>query len=198
MLVKAKFSRQARILKACIVYVGIPLLSVGAAVAAPIPMRFILLPVETVLQKDTVLGPKKAGLLCMPNGKVRWRDISPDDAALTDLVARHLRAAGLKVSSSLETDNVDGTTPLKVTVTDFKVAACARRWGFGDRGTMTGQGTVSMSWSQRGKSNDDLKGLTFETVETFQVDPKQDPNATILSEAIKSSVEAAASHLKAQ
>lgn len=161
------------------------------------PTQFILLPVETVLQKDTVLGSKKAGLLCMPNGKVRWGDVSPDDAALTDLFARNLRNAGLKVSLSQEADKVDGIPGLKVTLTDFKVSACARRWGFGDRGTMTGQGTVAISWSQRVKNNKNPEGSTFETVETFQIDPRQDPNATILSEAIKASAQAAVAYFNA-
>jgi hypothetical protein len=80
----------------------------------------------TPLQK---VGSVKAGLLCLPKGKLRWRDVArPGDHALVGRVEDVLRTGGLRVAP--QPDPLFGDAPpattyrIKATVEDVRLRLC--------------------------------------------------------------------------
>jgi len=75
------------------------LLLVAAAanpnVAPGVPMA---IHIDYKLDPETVIGPVRAGMLCLPNGKLRWRDLRlPGLLDSQALVARALASGGMNV-----------------------------------------------------------------------------------------------------
>jgi hypothetical protein len=92
-----------------------PTYSIAAIEYAPTPLQQV--------------GSIKAGLLCLPKGKLRWRDVArPGDHALVGRVEDVLRQGGLTVAP--QPDPLFGDAPpattyrIKATVTDVALKLC--------------------------------------------------------------------------
>jgi hypothetical protein len=75
------------------------------------------------------VGSVKAGLLCLPKGKLRWRDVArPGDHSLVERVEDVLRKSGLRVAP--QPDPLFGDAPpattyrIKATVIDVALRLC--------------------------------------------------------------------------
>lgn len=75
------------------------------------------------------VGSVKAGLICLPKGKLRWRDVArPAEHALTERVEKVLREGGLNVAA--QPDPLYGDAPpatshrIRVTVETVKLRLC--------------------------------------------------------------------------
>lgn len=98
----------------------------------------------------TRVGSVKAGLLCLPKGRLRWRDVArPADVTLMRLVTAVLEANGLSVASP--PDPVFGDPPpmtryrVRVVVTAMTMRLCVAGLGIGEK-KPSGEGTLSIRW----------------------------------------------------
>ena len=93
------------------------------------PLQYSLAPLEYEIGPLTQVGSVKAGLLCLPKGRLRWRDVArPDDHAVTERIEGVLRGGGLSVAPQpdpLYGDAAPLTTyRIKITVAGAKLKLC--------------------------------------------------------------------------
>jgi hypothetical protein len=96
------------------------------------------------------VGKIQAGLLCLPKGKLRWRDVArPEDEVLAKRLTETLDAAGLLVASRpnpLFGDPVPLTRyRLKVVVERVKLRLCVAGLGIGEK-QPSGEGVAAVRW----------------------------------------------------
>ncbi|WP_311267425.1 hypothetical protein [Sphingobium sp. WCS2017Hpa-17] len=92
---------------------------------------------------NTVVGPVRAGLLCMPNGKLRGRDFLRSQRDFSLLIQRALSERQADPSLARLGD-------LQVDLQRMRVKLCARSWGVfgtGDRKALSGQAEFTFAWS---------------------------------------------------
>lgn len=91
-------------------------------------------------------GKRRAGMLCLPNGKLRVRDFVPSDDDLQRVAERALRDYGHK-GAALTADGVTFEIHLK----SINASLCAHSWGFwgigSNRSELSGKATVTFKWS---------------------------------------------------
>jgi hypothetical protein len=94
---------------------ALPDYSIAAIDYAPTPLQ--------------IVGSVKAGLICLPKGKLRWRDVArPGDHALLERVEKMLRGGGLDVAP--QPDPLYGDAPpatlyrIRVNVEAVKLRLC--------------------------------------------------------------------------
>ena len=107
----------------------------------------------TEFKKGQKIGSKKAGLLCLPNGPVRWgrEDFHLDGHELLEAVRSSLAARGVAAPSSRATAFLgnageEATHLIGVTVTGGRFDLCVPRWGLGDRRGVRGGATLEAKW----------------------------------------------------
>lgn len=132
---------------------------------AELPVNAATYSIATIEYRPTPMeqvGKLQAGILCLPKGKLRWRDVArPDDERLTAALTAQLGKAGLSVAARPDTlfgDPVPLTRyRLKVTVERVKMRLCVPGLGIGEK-QPSGGGMVAVRWQ------------TFDRVERTLVD----------------------------
>lgn len=140
---RARFVRQRCVIAALI----------GAAtpaMAAP-PPRFTASEVEYKLTAETRIGAKRSGLLCMPAGKLLWKEAAPAAGALKAIIAAEAHAAGLDIMIPSDDDFSDAVrTPYRITVTVERVMmnACFPWQGIrvGKQARLAAAGSSGVVW----------------------------------------------------
>ena len=123
-----------------IVAMLLPILSQAAAASAA-PRASIAFPLSDVV------GPVRAGLLCLPNGNLHGRDFLRSDA---DLAVRLQEVMA-------EGDQTDHGT-LTVRLQSLSVSLCAKSWGvmgMGDRKALSGKADFAFAWSTQAEHSPD-------------------------------------------
>jgi len=91
-------------------------------------------------------GKRRAGMLCLPNGKLRVRDFVTSDDELQLVAQRALRHSGTK-GAPLVADGVVFEIHLK----SINANLCAHSWGFwgigSNRSELSGKATVTFAWT---------------------------------------------------
>ncbi len=126
-----------RILIGGVVAMLLPALSQAAlsqaAAASAVPRASIAFPLSDVV------GPVRAGLLCLPNGNLHGRDFLRSDADLS-VRLQDVMAEG---------DQTDlGTLTIRLQALSAKL--CAKSWGvmgIGDRKALSGKAEFAFAWS---------------------------------------------------
>jgi hypothetical protein len=125
----------------------------------------------------TVVGPVRAGLLCMPNGKLRGRDFLRSHKDFPLLIQRAL--------SERQADrSLADIGDLKVDWQMLRVKLCARSWGVfgtGDRKALSGQAEFTFAWSS------DRDSATAKTIARVIIERDKDdaiPAEEIMDEAL--------------
>lgn len=154
-------------------------IAVGLALAAAAPADRVYA-IERIgdrIAPDTEIGKKRAGLACLPNGRVRWSDIGSAGASdRRELVQDALEDAGLPITT------LSGGTPLKRQirlrgiVTDAAVDLCAKNM-LGRPTALSGTARLVMEW--RGENGDDLPLRHISTIERKFEGPKAASLGTI-------------------
>lgn len=115
----------------------------GSAVFSLAPLRYSIEP-----RQD--LGKKRAGMICLPNGSVNFRDLRLPPAEMIGRdVSEMLKSAGLDVSSPDLSGFADQSVPYGIiaTIVGIDLSVCAKRWGLGDASTVKGTAAVTIDWS---------------------------------------------------
>ncbi len=73
-------------------------------------LTYIVAPLRSELSRAAVVGRRRAGLLCAPNGRLRWADLAPDPDRAAVLIADVLREAGVAADLPRD-DRIGGTAP---------------------------------------------------------------------------------------
>jgi hypothetical protein len=123
--------------------------SSGVAKASDAAADYSIAAIEYAPTPLQQVGSVKAGLLCLPKGKLRWRDVArPGDHALVVRVEDVLRKGGLRVAP--QPDPLFGDAPpattyrIKAVVTDVALKLCVAGLGIGNR--PHSQGHVTVRW----------------------------------------------------
>lgn len=118
------------------------------------PVMISVAPIRYDIKSEQKLGPKRAGLICLPNGSLSFRDLRlPPPETTTKTVSDRLIVGGLKVAPLDPTGFADQPTPYRMvaTVVNIGLSVCAKRWGLGDTTSVTGSANVTIQWSIYGR-----------------------------------------------
>ncbi|MFM9978058.1 MAG: hypothetical protein ACKVOP_08450 [Sphingomonadaceae bacterium] len=106
-------------------------------------LEYALTPMEQV-------GRVQAGLLCLPKGKLRWRDVArPPDDVMTRRLERVLRDRGMTVAP--QPDPLFGDLPpptryrIKIVVDALSMRLCVPGLGIGEKAP-SGSGRLTVRW----------------------------------------------------
>jgi hypothetical protein len=91
------------------------------------------------------VGVRKAGLLCLPNGAIQWRDLAArDERWVLQLIDDALAQNGLSI------DRSGGVRPsvvgIRGEIKRIGFRLCARRWALGDGSMLDGDGALQIEW----------------------------------------------------
>ena len=130
--------------------IGFALAAMAAPVGAVEPPEYAIAAIEYAPTPTQVVGSVKAGLLCLPKGKLRWRDVAlPRDTALSDRLADVLRTNGLSVAA--RPDPLYGDAPpvtafrLRVAVESAKLRVC-QAYGISVGQRPSSKGEIAVRW----------------------------------------------------
>jgi hypothetical protein len=127
------------------------LVVMGDAVALAVPVaEYSIAAIEYLPTPFEKVGKVQAGLLCLPKGKLRWRDIArPEDEKLLARLTEVLIAGGLsapKRADRLFADPEPQTTyRLKVVVETVKLRLCVAGLGIGEMQPKS-EGRLTVRW----------------------------------------------------
>lgn len=119
------------------------------------------------------IGSKRAGLLCFPNGALRWGDVARrGDESLIASASAALAASGLSLADppSEIFENRAPPSRFRITgvVTELSASLCAPGWGLGQREAYKGSGRLRIVWSVHEQATRSL--VRTETVDqTFEI-----------------------------
>jgi len=154
-----------------------------AVVVAPDDYSIAALKFE--IPKDAVLGPLRAGLLCLPAGRTRWKDVAlPENATAVASLNRTLAAENLAVETAGDPIFAEPPPPtryrLRVTVVSATLRLCKPGSPVGPQ-TYKGAGTLTVVWETFDRhvrssvvSNQFTVPLVIE-----KSDPKRDADAVL-------------------
>jgi hypothetical protein len=96
------------------------------------------------------VGKVQAGLLCLPKGKLRWRDVArPEDEVLVGRLSKAIADAGLSVSARADPLFADPAPMtryrVKVVVERVKLRLCVAGLGIGEK-QPSGGGDATVRW----------------------------------------------------
>jgi hypothetical protein len=123
----------------------------GDAVALAVPVAgYSIAAIEYLPTPLEKVGKVQAGLLCLPKGKLRWRDVArPEDEKLLARLTAVLAAGGLSAparADRLFADPEPQTTyRLKVVVETVKLRLCVAGLGIGEM-QPKGEGRMTVRW----------------------------------------------------
>jgi hypothetical protein len=146
--------------------------------------------IEYLPKPSERVGKVQAGLICLPKGKIHWRDVErPSEEALAKRLTSTLSLGGLKVgerANPLFADPVPLTHfRIKVLVERFKLRLCIAGLGIGEKKT-SGEGLASIRWETYDRSARTLiDSVTFEV--PILVKAADEANDGIIAEALHES-----------
>lgn len=113
--------------------------------------RFTVSEVEYKLTADTRIGAKRSGLLCLPAGRLLWKEAAPPARALKGMIVAEARVAGLDVVIPSDDDFSDAVrTPYRIKATVERVAmnACIPWRGIrvGEQARLKVAGGIETVW----------------------------------------------------
>lgn len=153
--------------------------------AAVAPQSIVLAHVNHAFNKDSVIGPRRAGLLCLPNGVVRWGDLNGGAKEdLLGMLANRLRTSGAAVKS---VSGAGGEIRLHARIVNLRVKACAKKFGLRRPAALSGGGVIDIEWVQEA----DAKGFDrpLITHADFVFQPNSENAAPILDAAFSASAQ---------
>ncbi|HKR18503.1 MAG TPA: hypothetical protein VJS46_14140, partial [Rhizorhapis sp.] len=96
----------------------------------------------------SVIGRKKAGFLCAPNGKLVWSDIAPPVPAMMNSIMEKV------VLNEIQKNGLDmGNTQITAYVAAVEFSLCAKNWAFGEQDIFKGRGTLAVEWKFTGHNS---------------------------------------------
>lgn len=113
-------------------------------------VRLDLAPLRYEVAQNQKVGEKRAGLLCLPNGSLRFGAfVLPDSEMISATLAKRLAGDGRSVVRPDEAWDDRGTPRYRVfpVITQLNLSGCAKRWGFGDTNRIKGFAQVSIRWT---------------------------------------------------
>lgn len=128
---------------------------VAAAAAPAAKPVYAITRVGSSLGDDEVVGAKRAGLACLPNGAIRWGDVATGGTMdQREIVQDAAEDAGLPVTplGMIRDGGARSVLNLRGAIRAASFSLCARGWGFGgiggvgDRARMSGDATLSVEW----------------------------------------------------
>jgi hypothetical protein len=112
------------------------------------PASFFLSDVRVAVPNEVKLGPKRAGLLCLPNGSIRLGRLNLTGPFLRGAVEEALSKTEISIATN-DSAAMDGTpVPYRLvgTITSVRLSTCATGWGMGDRSSVKGHADVVVNW----------------------------------------------------
>ncbi len=123
------------------------------------------------------VGNVKYGMICLPGGKLRWKDLAiPSSESVTDLIVNRSKAVDDVVSSNVNPWQfaADNTNYLRGTLTDLKMNVCVPYLGIGESRSK-GTGTVRVHWKLvDNEGNEKLDETLTESFSVIGIDPRKD------------------------
>jgi hypothetical protein len=121
----------------------------GVALAAPVA-EYSIAAIEYLPTPLEKVGKVQAGLLCLPKGKLRWRDVArPDNEKQLTRLTEVLIAGGLLAPAQADRLFADPepqtTYRLKVVVETVKLRLCVAGLGIGEM-QPKGEGRMTVRW----------------------------------------------------
>jgi hypothetical protein len=123
----------------------------GGAVPAPAadgPV-YAITRVSSSLTDDDLVGSKRAGLVCLPNGAIRWRDVGTGGSMdQREVVQDALEDTGLAVTPLGFSSNGSAAHPvlhLRATVKAAAFRLCAKHY-LGDARALSGDAALELEW----------------------------------------------------
>ncbi len=116
------------------------------AIAAP-PLRvYVVERLGDGIGADDSIGPKRAGLICLPSGHIRWRDLVPGERAdRREIVQDALEDAGLPILSTASA-STRRQFRIRGLVTEASANLCARQQLLGDSAALSGTARLTIEW----------------------------------------------------
>lgn len=136
---------------------------------------------DSLFVEQSTLGSRRVGLLCLPWGSLMWRDAAAPDKLLTSGMVAQIVAEGVGAGASAS---------LGAQVVRLKVKSCAKHYGLGDAGALSGSGTITVRWSGLGDG-----GQSVTTVSPFKFEGAQAGSGAILAAAMRAATASLAPHL---
>jgi hypothetical protein len=129
--------------------IGLIALPAGASARVPDPgprpPTYSVTMIHAPYAANAGVGARRAGLMCLPQGAVRWRELSArDDRWSIALIEDALAQAGLAVDRSARA--AASSVLVRGELRRVMLRVCARRWGLGDPSSLDGEGAIQMEW----------------------------------------------------
>jgi len=106
--------------------------------------------VTTQFTAGEKIGSKKAGLVCLPNGSIRWtKDLVLSEAELRTALSQGLNGSDghfAQSESSIFREPDRAKYLIAAHISRAKFDVCATRWGLGDRHAIKGTGRITIDW----------------------------------------------------
>lgn len=139
----------------------VALLGYDAALADPPDTIYSVVRIGSALGDDDKVGSRRAGLMCLPQGVLRWSDLaSAGSMDQREAVQDVLEDAGLAVTPLGEASEtgVRGRRHLRVrgTVIAAAFSLCAKHWGLGNGKALSGDTGLDIEWRAESLASDDL------------------------------------------
>ncbi|MDB5712803.1 MAG: hypothetical protein JWO15_200 [Sphingomonadales bacterium] len=120
------------------------------------PNDYSIATIESDIRPMDKVGPLKIGILCLPKGKLLWRDIArPGDQTAINILLRRLSALGLMIANAPDPlfSEVAPLTKYRIRVTyeAMTMSLCIAGMGIGKR--PSGQGRVLIRWETFDRSS---------------------------------------------
>lgn len=128
-----------------------------AAAAASTDRVYVIERVGDRIAPDAIVGAKRAGLACLPNGRIKWSDVGvggPTDRR--EFVEDALEDAGLPIATIMSGTPLRRQVRLRGIITDAALDLCARNI-LGHPSALSGTGKLVVEW--RGEGDGDAAPL---------------------------------------
>ncbi|MGJ3649748.1 hypothetical protein ACLB0R_14915 [Sphingomonas sp. GlSt437] len=150
---------------------------ISAQALPPAPSYYIFA-VDASFGPRAKIGAKRAGLLCIPAGPLRWRDVDNGGVShLGAMLGAALNRAGLHALSRdrdvFETGGPDADYRVVVTIKGIDASVCAPHWGLGGKRAYDGHGRIALRWQVYSRATRAIVD-DWETQSTFQLDRHND------------------------
>jgi hypothetical protein len=139
---------------------SLPLFLAAASPGAAAEPRYAVAYAKAEFARGEKIGLKKAGLLCLPNGAVRWGkgDFHVDPAELSASVGAGLARTGLSLPDAAASRfgpaaGEAASHLIGFTITAGRFDLCAPKWGLGDRSRLRGTARVAARWEVFSKAD---------------------------------------------
>ncbi|UAK24315.1 hypothetical protein [Sphingomonas nostoxanthinifaciens] len=160
-------------------------LALAAAAASPTPTVYAITRIGSDLAADQVVGVKRAGMMCMRNGVIRWSDLAAGHAMdQREAVQDALEDADIAVTPLGESAAADSKRVLRLrgVVRAASANLCARHW-LGDSKALSGEIGVTIEWRAESRATATVE-RRHESVITRTIDAQHAAPAAALYRAL--------------